>query len=465
MTWTVYAIPPGKDRRSWRLEARPPGGRGKSLWKRAETETEATAQERAQLWQEELRALVLGNDPTVGDVLACHIAHRERDGHTKAGTLESYQMAHRRIARLELAALRSAALTRAVLLHAQDELRRLMKPQVVNLTMAKAKTAWTWANERGLVKTPWPAVKRLKPLPTIKRPFRDGEVVAVLEWLAASKPTWLSFFAVLADSGARPGELLSIDGRDVDRARCELVLRVQGERDTKTHEPRIVAVSAETMELVPQARPDQPVFRGQRSPRLSIHTVLFRLHRAVKAIPSIKDPERLDVTSFGRRGFVASAHRAGVPPDVARRQTGHKTLAAHMVYTRNAEGDDLHEVVALVRSRRPATGRSRQEDSGCQVESPQEPQRFLSDSHGVPSGPPGRPKRRKARQEPESSASHEGVLLRLSAVLPKDPRGDEVARFVVAHQAILREIICTPRLAPVHAWLSTCAEQSSRLAE
>ena len=444
MTWSVYAIPPGKGRRSWRLEARPLGGKGKSLWKRAETEDEATARERAALWQEELRALLLGADPTVGDVLACHIAHRERDGHTKPGTLESYQMAHRRLARLELSRLRSAELTRAELLRAQDELRRDMKPQVVNLTLTKAKTAWTWAQERGLVKAPWPVVKRLRPLPTIKRPFRDWEVVAVLEWLEANKPAWLPFFAVLADTGARPGELLAIDGRDVDRGRCELVLRVQGDRDTKTHEPRIVALPPETMGLVPQARADQPVFRGVLKPRLSIHTVLGRLHKAVKAIPDIKDPERLDVTSFGRRGFVASAHRAGVPPDVARRQTGHRTLAAHMVYTRNAEGDDLHEVVALVRERRAASGRKRQEESDPQALEPQGAHKFLSDMGGPPHGPRGEPTPKRARQDAERADIREGVLVRLAEVLPGDPYSEEIAAWVAAHKEAARALLEDP---------------------
>lgn len=74
------------------------------------------------------------------------------------------------------------------------------------------------------------------------------------------------------------------------------------------------------------------------------------LHKATAAV-GIADHARLDHASF-RRGWVRSAHREGIPADVARQQTGHSSLTVHLGYMANAVGDDLGDVVERVHARR-----------------------------------------------------------------------------------------------------------------
>lgn len=294
MTWSVYALPPGKGRRSWRLEARPPGGKGKSLWKRAETEDEGEARERAALWQEELQALVgrlvIERDPTVGAVMARRIA----EGFACQGTTTSVLVCLRRVERVGLGAVRASQLGRAQVLLAQDELAALpLSAGSVNLTLSRAQSAWRWAHERELVSVPWPAVRRLRVRRTAKRPYTDGEVVQVLEWIRDHRRAWYPLFLVLSEAGCRPGELVAVVGADVHREECEITLR-----HTKTRVVRRVAIAPETMALVPRAATDSLVWRGQRGP-LKAQSVYDRLQVVLKALGL--DGEDLDVASESGR--------------------------------------------------------------------------------------------------------------------------------------------------------------------
>lgn len=302
----------------------------------------------AAAWQREIDAdgelVELGSDPTVADVLRRRIL----EGFDRPGTERTYQVALRRLERVALGQVRASALDRAHVVLAQDELQALANEVIpgqllarssVNLTLSRVKSAWSWAHERALVKAPWPPVRRLKARRTSKRPYSDAEVARVIDWTRENRPDWLPFLQVLADAGCRPGELAAIDGRDVDRLRCRITLR-----HTKTRVVRTVAIPREAMTLVPEAAPDAPVFMGHRG-RLTTMGAYYRLQVALRGVGL--DQEDLDVASF-RRAWVSTAHRAGIPMDVARRQTGHESAAIHAGYMANAEGDDLGAVVERV---------------------------------------------------------------------------------------------------------------------
>lgn len=229
---------------------------------------------------------------------------------------------------------------------------RPLDPKTINLTLGKVACAWRWAFERELVRVPWPEVRKLPATRTKKRPFTDEEVALVLDWLVTHQDGfWLPFFQVLADTGARVGQLCGLDGRDVDREQCLLTFRhankVRGNRDAIKQ----ARLPAETMSLVPEVGRDEPVFVGSMlRERVTRDGARYVLHKATKAV-GIADHERLDHASF-RRGWVTAAHREGIPADVARQQTGHSNLAVHLGYMANAQGDDLGEVVERVAARR-----------------------------------------------------------------------------------------------------------------
>ena len=150
---------------------------------------------------------------------------------------------------------------------------------------------------------------------------------------------WLPILSVLANTGARIGQVCGLDGRDVDRKGCRLFVR----HALKGRDPRWIAVDPDTMELLGEVGDEEPLFIGSRTKqRCTRDSVRWVLYKGLEAV-GVKDPERLDMHSF-RRSFNVATHRAGVPDDVGRRQTG-QTLPVYQAYMVNAEGDDLHAVV------------------------------------------------------------------------------------------------------------------------
>lgn len=435
MSWKVYPIPPGPGRRSWRLQARPIGG-GKSDWRNTKTADEAEARALASAWQavldEELAEIALERDPTVGDVVSRRIA----EGFAREGTAIGYRTALRRLERVGVAGVRASQLSRSQVLLAQDKLRALpLSPGSVNLTLSRAAAAWNWALERELVAVAWPKVRRLKSQATPKRPFSDLEVVRVLDWARTNKPTWLPMLQVLADAGCRPGELVAIDGRDVDRAGLMITMR-----HTKTGAVRRVALPAETIALLPQVGPDQPVFLGQRG-RSNTMGVYYRLGVALKALGL--DDEDLDVASF-RRAWVSTAHRAGIPMDIARRQTGHEHSGIHAGYMRNARGDDLHAAVeAVAAQRQKARALSAEGRAGKQPVDPS----FRGDQwfqEDPPEGGRGNGIGRD-RQMTQGSQVAAGCLTRLRDLLPIHPFGEALARWSAEGGGLaMMSLLCDP---------------------
>ncbi len=225
-----------------------------------------------------------------------------------------------------------------------------MSPSTVKNRMAAIAAAWRWAQAHGKVKGEWPRLPRIKLGPRRKRGFTDAEVSSVLTWVSRYHDgRYLAAFSVLADTGSRSREILKLKGRDIQRQACEIVVRQKGGQ-TKS-----VPIPPGTMALIPEAGPDEYVFRSEFSRKqehghVRAETILEVLGKATEAL-GIPDRERLDVHSF-RRAFVAACERENIPTDVGRRITGHKTRAMWDHYQQEHVGDNLHDAVRRVKARR-----------------------------------------------------------------------------------------------------------------
>ena len=98
---------------------------------------------------------------------------------------------------------------------------------------------------------------------------------------------------------------------------------------------------------------------------------------ALKAV-GIADHQRLDTHSL-RRAFCTTAEREGVPADVGRRVTGHRTRAMWEHYQEQAVGDDLRAVVERVhRARKICLPKASQEETATKEEGPANCRAFKS---------------------------------------------------------------------------------------
>lgn len=379
-TWLVTVQKPRKnDGTHWMIRAKPPKGAtgpdGEPL-KESRTSSGTLDRSVAELKAQDLARkldaqLPLKNDPLFSEVFEQHVAFRRQDGQTAASTAKRLGEA-RRYVLPALADVRASSLTRATVTQARDYLAQqpAIAASTANLYLRSAARAWNWAYERELVQVPWPKVKKLKEAPVEKRPYTPDELNAVLGWLRSyQKGVWLPFFSVLADSSCRIGAVCSVRGEDLNREANEIFIRRAKGGKSKT-----VAVSPETMALIPHREPGQWAFSAIKDPSkpLNRRTAGHVLRRAVNAV-GIPDGHRLDIHSF-RRAWVSHATRADVPDTVGARQTGHADLRIYHSYQRNTVGDDLHEAVRKVAAYRASARRKSREDSGEPKPSPTPPQ-------------------------------------------------------------------------------------------
>lgn len=363
-SWLVSVQKPRKsDGGFWILRAKPPKGACDSagaplreLRRSTKTFDRSVAQQQAEELARKLNAqLPLKNDPLFSEVFEQHVAFRENDGQTAASTAKRLGEA-RPYVLPALEGVRASTLSRAAVTRARDYLAQQpnLAASTANLYLRCAARAWNWAYEREVVQVPWPRIKKLKEAPVEKRPYTPEELQAVLDWLRAYQDgVWLPFFAVLADSSCRIGAVCSVRGGDLNREANEIFIRRAKGGKSKT-----VAVSPETMALIPVGDPDRWAFPAIKDPTkpLNRRTAGHVLRRAVKAV-GIPDGHRLDIHSF-RRAWVSHATRADVPDTVGARQTGHADLRIYHSYQRNTVGDDLHEAVRKVSAYR-ASARAR----------------------------------------------------------------------------------------------------------
>lgn len=388
--WRAYTLKPrksGKEGKNYRQRADPPASLRalgvKPIRKSAGTTDRAAAEAGTREWERMLNASILDSEkPTALDVLTKHMAWREATN-APVNTVAAYRAAVRRLGPLSLAS--SRAPTRAVVLEAQDALLRAqLAPGTVNQTLNCARKAWRWALDREWVSGEWPRVARLPVPETAKRPYTDAEVEAVLAWVASYRGGyWLPLFALLADTGARVGELLRVRGGDVDREAG--IVRLGR---AKNGEQRVLRPPAATLALLPDAREGEHVFRAKRlgarrGRPLGGRVFLGVLWRALEAL-GLPDAGSLDLHSF-RRSWITSAHEEGVPLNVSMRATGHRSSKVHLDYARRAAHDVGAAVDAVRERRRRTTGERAWEASAAGT---------------TAQTPPGNPSRRR----PKSSA-------------------------------------------------------------
>jgi integrase len=447
-TWKVYPVAPGARDVSWRMKAvPPPGSRGlRVVYQQAKGTTLEDVTAEGEAWERVVNAtLILERDPTVGAVLLRHAAHRETDGKTRPRTVLAYREAAQALAPL-LGDVRGSSLTRAHVLRAQDALASRLGAGSVNLHLSCAAHAWTWAHARELVAMAWPRVDRLPVKPTKKRPFTDREVARVLEWLRTDlRGRWFPFFALIADTGARVGELVALLGADLDHEAC--TVRILPEND-KTDAGRTVAVPPETMALLPRVGPEERVFvpvrHAYRTRRVATMIPLRALRRALRGLGfQPAEAKRLDVHSF-RRSFVATTVRLGVPLPVSMKATGHRSVKVHLDYQRAAVGDDMHDVAARVRASR----------TNLAVPGP----KSCTQTIAAPTGPTSsrsRHDRGSTHAEPTPGASApEPVCRALSTEVVRplgtiwsgngDPFGDELAGLAQRHPRAMWALVTCP---------------------
>ena len=234
---------------------------------------------------------------------------------------------------------------RATLLRARDALAASGRwlPETVNTFVRRAAAAWRWALERELVTGDWPALKRLKPGPARRRPFAPHELAALLAWLRDYEGgKWLPLVSLVAATGRRVGAFCKAQGRDLDLAAGTLRVVDKGGKVV------LVPLPADVLALLPRGRaPETWLFPARYGgSHVEAGSVLGAVRRGIAAL-GIPDGERLDVHSM-RRAFATDSHRAAVPVDVARRATGHETVAMYHHYQREAGGDDVAEVYRAV---------------------------------------------------------------------------------------------------------------------
>lgn len=361
--WKVYVCDPprsGKNGRNYVLSAQEHGRE----WKRrsARTPIRAEAERRAAEWLAEIERTIapLERDPTVAQVLERHLAALEHAPDVEASTRTTYRTALRRLDRV-LGTVRASELDRARVLEGVHALRagagpsgRPLRGSSIKLTLRRARDAWAWAQERGLVSSPWPRLKRrdVRAARTERRPYTDAEVVAVLAWIDEHRPAWRGFFALLAATGMRSSEACSLRGADVRRAEGVVCFR-----DAKSKTPVAAPVPADVLALLPKVAPDAPVFAGPRGGRAVPHAANEVKLAAVRAL-GIADAHLLDVHSF-KRSWVDGLWRARVDLGTSMRAARHSTLSSHVPYQANAVGHDVRAAQELVLERRRAAAEGR----------------------------------------------------------------------------------------------------------
>lgn len=368
--WRVSVVKPGpREGPNWQIQIRPPRWSAKKLKRRSSRTTdrakaEAMARElEAELNEEQARG------PLVAELLQAYEVHTDKRhlaGEVSWNTLKSVATSRRRLEKV-MGPVRLADLDEESL----AELRRRLlaegyKLNTINLTLAHLRAAWAWGRRSGLhslgelKRPPRIGAKVRRTLHTGKRPYTPLELQRVL---AHESPYHLSL-RVLAESGARTGEVCALDCRDLyqdDNGRWWIRIR-----DPKVGLPRTVPILEDTAQLLLAEVGDRtardPLFRIQGSERRITTAAVFGSLAKILDDLGLRTPVSegspggrrrkiwdLDTHSI-RRAWIAHADRAGIPMVVRARIVGHEITGVHDGYQRHYTGDDLHEAVLRVRA-------------------------------------------------------------------------------------------------------------------
>ncbi|HBP23787.1 MAG TPA: hypothetical protein DEA08_39175 [Planctomycetes bacterium] len=157
-----------------------------------------------------------GDEPTLRDVW---VAHALKKSAAKAvserwskSTATNYHYALRRLG--SLAERPVALITDDEIHEARDSLLESYSANTARVSFNCLRKTWKWGHERKRIPRPWPGIASIPGASTEKRAMRDGELRLVLDWLEAYEGgRWYPYFAFLAFTGARAGEVLGCAGR------------------------------------------------------------------------------------------------------------------------------------------------------------------------------------------------------------------------------------------------------------
>lgn len=307
--------------------------------------------------------MVPRRDPLIRDVYDAYLLWAEREGDLAPGTLDVCNQA-RVLLRPHLGDARASGMSRAL----TDGLLSALLGDGLRLStargrLAKLRAAWTWALDLGMVDRPWaqPPRRARRNKSTPKRAFEVGELATVLGRL---KHHYRVPAQALAETGARPDELLSAD--------CSALLRypdgtwLQLTTGKGQGVDRLVPLLPHTARVLLELADGRTgaLFVGERDgKRLKVGTLRKHVSLACADMRRRIGPQTrgasydLDLYSL-RRSWIRHARQAGVAEATRRKIVGHSKRDVHMGYDWAVSRPELREAVVRVAQWRSAEFRS-----------------------------------------------------------------------------------------------------------
>lgn len=175
----------------------------------------------------------------------------------------------------------------------------------------------------------------------LDRAFRAWSRAAPNDWVAARRARYLLTFLVLANTGARIGEAVTLRPEDIDPDNAELSMVTLKQRNTRPEKPRrLVAVNPEVIDALSRFVEQSPELADRP---LGVDPANFRKvfrQRCAEAgiPPALSHPHVL------RHTHVIDLLRKGVPITMAQDRVGHSRLETTRAYARFS-GAEAREIL------------------------------------------------------------------------------------------------------------------------
>jgi integrase len=286
-----------------------------------------------------------GQKDTVGQEFLAHT-------HQILHSFESF-LGARRHARLE-------ALSKDVFLEYREALQRDgISANYINKIIQTLRGLFQTAHGEGLItRNPLDAIKSLRREPAEKGTFTAAQISQLLE--AAPDAEWRGLIALGYYTGGRVGDLSRLTWEKIDLEQHTINFRQQ-----KTGTAVLVPIHPELARYLSEL--PHGIGRAPVLPALSVIKKTCRLSEGFtrimlkagidqgvarkKAGQAGRNVSKLSFHSL-RHSFTSELARAGVPPEVRQRMTGHASAEIHQHYT-HLEIDVLAKAVALLPSLPP----------------------------------------------------------------------------------------------------------------
>lgn len=278
------------------------------------------------------------------DVLCDEFLHRVKTDGLKPNTFDTYRR-HLKHFALQFGARAASSL----LPHEVDawSKARGWGPATRHGAITAVKAVFSWARKAGHLAGD-PLEELAKPTMPRRQAILSREQSAVV--LEQVRPAELrDLLTFLAETGARPGEGAAITGADVDLG-AGLAMLAEHKTEGKTHQPRVIVLSATAKALVGrlmEEQPEGPLFRNARGRPWTRNAMAcgFRRLRAKTGLGST-------ATSQAMRHRFATDTARQFPNTIVAALLGHRSTAmVDRVYSH--VGDELDALRAAVDAVRP----------------------------------------------------------------------------------------------------------------